>query len=198
MALFLAGCATASCCLASPDGTGARLTATDRARVQAALTKAVERDDYFKDMPVEAVKLGATDWVDRNGSRRLLVSATVSFKALSNVYCGAAVVDGDLATATLVQGKTPVQDCRRIAGVAFPDANGDGPAIAQEIIVASNRDGADVPFHAVYVPAEGGYCFSPSASEALDGIHPFTAKALQARFDAERTRLKLSRWECGS
>jgi hypothetical protein len=78
--------------------------------------------------------------------------------------------------------------------------NGDGIALVQELVVASNRDGTDAPFYAVYLPAKEGeeYCFSSIASEHLYGVHPFNAKTLKAKLDAEKLRLKLARYECGS
>jgi len=182
-------------------GTGSRespLASSDRMKVHAALAQAIQHSEFFEGMPVGSVKLSGTDWVENGGSRRLLVSATVHFKSLSNVYCGVAVVDGDLASATLVMDRTPIQDCRRIKSVAFVDINGDGDAIAQEIIMASNMDGTDASFYAVYLPDKQGYCFSSTASDVLSGVYSFDAKTLKGRFDAEKARRKMIRYECVS
>ena len=195
--MFAAGCIVAPHGFAAAGGAAPALASPERVKVQAAVTQAVEHNAFFEGMPVQSVKLDGTDWVDRPGGRQLLVSATVRFKSLSNVYCGAAVVDADLASATLVMGTTPIQDCRRVAGVAFVDVNGDGAAILQKIVVPSNRDGTDAPLYAVYLPGKDAYCFSPAASEALQDAYPFEAKRLKIKLDAEKRRLNLGRYECG-
>ena len=195
----MATCLAASSSLAVPAHDSSSLTAAERTKAQAAIAQAVGLSALFEGMLVDKVKLGGTNWIEGAGGRKLLVSATVRFKSFGNVYCGAAVVDGNLESTTLIDGPPPIQGCRRIGGVAFVDINGDGPAIAQEIIVASNRDGSDAPFFTVYLPSKDGssFCFSSQASDALYGIYPFNAATVQAKLTAEKRRLKVDRFECG-
>ncbi len=176
------------------------LTAGETARVTTSLKSAVSQNDLFQGMNVESIKLENVGWFDHANHRELLVSAVVSFASASNRYCSAAVIDGALAAARLIEGPPAAQNCLRMGRSAFVDVNGDGPAIVQEIIVASNRDGADAPIFAVYLPsADGdGYCYSSQAGDRLYGINSFASRALKLRLDAEKARLRLARFECGN
>jgi hypothetical protein len=180
-------------------------TSTELSSALKALPTAFEQqDDLPETTPVIRPKEAFLRWNSALPDKRLLALLHVRFSGVTNAYCRLVTLSAGLKDPVLV--KAPAQanydDCVRTSEPVYVDLNGDN---VDDVVfgaeVKSNRYSSNVEVPVVYLSspsAQGGYCYSDTASRQLEPADLTNAKTIQAKMKREGERLGRDLLRCGS